>query len=225
MNRMNSWSPKILDFYQNLSAHPMAKDFEVLYPYTENEVKAVMKAFYEKFYDDTGSRTMILGINPGRFGAGVTAIPFTDPLRLERDCGIAHALQGGRELSSVFVYELIDRLGGVEDFYRKFYISSVSPLGFVREGKNLNYYDDQILFKSWKPWIVEQMWKQLEWPVKRDKVILWGKGKNYKYFKALNEEEEYFDEIIVLPHPRWVMQYRLKEMEKWLEKFVAKMTH
>lgn len=220
---MNSWSDKILDFYQDLSAYPVAKDFEVLYPYAVTEVKAVMKAFYEKFYRDAGKRTMILGINPGRFGAGVTAIPFTDPLRLENDCGIAHALQGGRELSSVFVYELIDHMGGVETFYQQFYISSVSPLGFVREGKNLNYYDDQTLFENWRPWIIEQMWKQLDWPVRRDRVILWGKGKNYKFFKALNEEEGFFDEITVLPHPRWVMQYRLKEKDEWLSEFVAKM--
>ena len=220
---MTFWNEKILDFYQKLQRHPDEKDFEVLYPYSDEEVKAVMAAFYEKFYRDQDERIMVLGINPGRFGAGVTAIPFTDPLRLEKDCGIPHFLQGGRELSSVFVYELIERLGGVQAFYKQFYISSVSPLGFVRDGKNLNYYDDPSLFESWKPWIIQQMWKQLAWPIRRDKVILWGKGKNYKFFKALNEEEGFFDEIIVLPHPRWVMQYRLREKEKWLGEFLAKM--
>ncbi|HKK89497.1 MAG TPA: uracil-DNA glycosylase family protein [Saprospiraceae bacterium] len=220
---MTSWSEKILDFYQDLQQHPKETDFEVLYPYSDKQVQSVMAAFYEKFYQGQDKRTMILGINPGRFGAGVTAIPFTDPLRLRDECGITHALQGGRELSSVFVYELIEQMGGVKAFYGQFYISSVSPLGYVRDGKNLNYYDDQALFESWKPWIVRQMWRQLDWPVRRDKVILWGKGKNYKYFKALNEEEGFFDEIVVLPHPRWVMQYRLKEKAKWLDNFVAEM--
>lgn len=44
-----------------------------------------MKTFGEsafKFF------TNILGINPGRFGAGTTGIAFIDPIRLENECGI-----------------------------------------------------------------------------------------------------------------------------------------
>ena len=52
-----------------------------------------------------------------------------------------------QELSSVFMYEMINAYGGAELFYKRFYITAVSPLGFVKNGRNLNYYDDKILAK------------------------------------------------------------------------------
>ena len=44
--------------------------------------------------------TLILAINPGRLGAGVTNIAFTDPVHLERDCGIANDFPKREELSA-----------------------------------------------------------------------------------------------------------------------------
>ncbi len=38
-------------------------------------------------------RYLILGINPGRFGGGITGIPFTDPIRLQNICGIENDFQ------------------------------------------------------------------------------------------------------------------------------------
>jgi hypothetical protein len=43
----------------------------------------------------------------------------------------------------------------------KFYISAVSPLGFVIEGKNLNYYDDKVLQQRIQPFVIDCMEKQL----------------------------------------------------------------
>ena len=84
----------------------------------------------------------MLGINPGRFGAGVTGITFTDPVRLEKECGIPNNFDKRQELSSVFIYDFIAAWGGAEAFYSRFFLSAVFPLGFTREGRNLNYYDD-----------------------------------------------------------------------------------
>jgi len=50
-----------------------------------------------------------------------------------------------------------------------------------------------------------------------------GQGKNYKYFSKLNEKHQFFDEIVPLPHPRWVMQYRRKRMEEFRDMFVEKL--
>jgi len=45
-------------------------------------VRKLIREFYTKFYSDCKPRQLVLGINPGRFGAGATGIPFTDTRRL-----------------------------------------------------------------------------------------------------------------------------------------------
>src|SRR5690606_32849252 len=115
----------------------------------------VAKKFYSKYYNDNDRRSLILGINPGRLGAGATGIPFTDTKRLSDECGIHPIGMHTHEPSSVFVYDMIDAYGGVEMFYRNFYISSVCPLGCVavKQGKelNYNYYDSKSLERSIPP--------------------------------------------------------------------------
>jgi hypothetical protein len=71
----------------------------VLYPYRDPAVMAATTAFYEKFFDDARKRVFIIGINPGRFGAGTTGVPFTDPVSLER-VGITNPFPNRRELSA-----------------------------------------------------------------------------------------------------------------------------
>ena len=61
---------------------------EVMNPFIDNETMNICKKFYKKYYDDHNSRTLIIGINPGRFGGGITGIPFTDPIRLQGECCI-----------------------------------------------------------------------------------------------------------------------------------------
>ena len=51
-------------------------------------------------------------------------------------------------------------------------------------------------------------------------AICMGQGKNYKYFQKINEQYQFFDLIIPLPHPRWVMQYRRKHMETFVKNYV-----
>ena len=43
---------------------------------------------------------------------------------------------------------------------------------------------------------------------------------SYKYFKNLNDREKFFEEIIPLPHPRWVMQYKRKRKDEFVITFV-----
>lgn len=114
---------------------------ELLNPYRNPVTWKIGRKFYRKYYGDSHARTLTLGINPGRFGAGLTGIPFTDPVHLENVCGIPNYFAKKPELSAAFVHEMIRLFGGPERFYRKFYISSVSPLGFTRGTKNYNYFD------------------------------------------------------------------------------------
>ncbi len=196
----------------------LPKDIEWLMPYDEPETKKCMSTFYQKFYGDNLKRTFILGINPGRFGAGLTGIPFTDPIRLTQ-LGIENSFPQKPELSSVFVYDMINACGGPESFYRKYYITSLSPLGFVNGGKNYNYYDDPQLSKLVRPFIISNIETQLKFGADTSKVFCLGQGKNFEYLSKLNDEYHWWERVIPLPHPRWVMQYRLKRKEEFIQTY------
>src|SRR6476661_2710606 len=155
-------SDKILDFLFGLEfPFQLPPQVEVMRPFSDAETARVVESFYNKYYNDDKPRYCIIGINPGRFGGGVTGIPFTDPIRLEKECGIKNDFIKKQELSSVFIYEMINAYGGVEKFYHNYYISAISPLGFVKDGKNLNYYDDKSLMKKIEPFVADCINKQL----------------------------------------------------------------
>ena len=126
----SSFAEKIISFYQELDfGGSLPAGIKIMNPFRNNpEILPVISKFYCKFYNDNKIRHLILGINPGRFGAGVTGIPFTDTIRLKEKCSIDLPGVKSFETSSVFVYEMIDRYCGPEKFYGDFYISSVSPL-------------------------------------------------------------------------------------------------
>ena len=181
-------------------------------PYKDAAAWAVTEQFYPKYYHDRRPRAFIFGINPGRHGAGVTGIPFTDPIRLAEKCGIANGFQKRGELSSEFVYAVIDAFGGPETFYGQYHFTALSPLGFVRDGKNLNYYDDKELTKASEPFILRCIRRQLATMPTYPICYCLGEGANYNYFSRINERHRFFETIIPLPHPRWVMQYRRKKI-------------
>lgn len=216
-----TFAHKILDFHKNLRPDwKLPKEVELLFPFDNKDTWQVMTAFYEQYFNDTRQRTLIFGINPGRFGAGITGTPFTDPKILEEICGIPTPFAKRHELSAIFVYEYIQAYGGPDLFYKDFYITSICPLGFVKGGKNYNYYDDKVLEKAVTPHIIHNIKSNINFGCNEKVALCMGQGKNYKYFKKLNEKEGFFEEIIPLPHPRWVMQYRRKRMEEFVNLFV-----
>ncbi|MDQ6755476.1 MAG: DUF4918 family protein, partial [Bacteroidota bacterium] len=158
-----------------------------------------------------------------RFGAGITGIPFTDPIRLKNICGIDNHFQQKQELSSLFVYDIIHAFGGAEKFYKHFYVTAVSPLGFTRHGKNLNYYDDKHLQNNIKDFVIDSMKKQLKFGINTDVAFCLGDGKNYKYLTKLNDEQKFFDKIIPLSHPRFIMQYKLKKKDEYIQSYLDKL--
>ncbi len=194
-------------------------------PFGDRIVRDIMSSFYRKFYHDGCPRHAILGINPGRFGAGSTGIPFTDTKRLSVDCGIPIDSFRTHEPSSVFIYDMIRECGGVERFYSRFFITSLSPLGFVRRnhgGKEVNYnfYDDPKLEATVTPFIVRCLRKQISFGIQRDVAFLLGAGKNFKFFSRLNESHRFFEKIVPLEHPRFIMQYRMKRKAEFIHKYV-----
>ena len=220
-----TFADRIMAFYDKLKINEqLPEKVEVMNPYTNESTKKACEVFYHKFYHDNRTRRIILGINPGRFGAGVTGIPFTDPIQLEKACGISNNFEKKPELSSGFIYKLIENMGGAKPFYSHYYIGAVSPLGFVKNGKNFNYYDDRKLEQSLKPFIVKSLVQQIALGVNTEKCYCLGNGKNYAYLQRLNEELKIFHKIIPLPHPRWIMQYRRKQLQKYIDEMSRKLS-
>jgi hypothetical protein len=216
---------RILDFYDNLDiGSEPPPGVIVMNPFAIPDAREVTKRFYEKYYSDGSPRMMIFGINPGRFGGGVTGIPFTDPIRLRTECNIEHPFRELPELSSVFIYQMIAAMGGPDKFYSKFFITALSPLGYTKDNRNLNYYDEKDLLEKVEPFIVKSIRRQMELVNGFDICFCLGEGTNYKYFVKLNAIHQFFKEIVPLPHPRWIMQYRRKTVNDFVELYHNKLT-
>lgn len=215
------FATQVLQFFSTLSLSvSLPRGVQVLNPYQDKLVFELCQQFYTQYYSDTNPRSMIIGINPGRFGGGLTGIPFTDPIKLETICGIKNTLTRKQELSSDYIYKVIDAFGGPEIFYKKFYFTSVSPLGFTREGKNLNYYDDVKLTARLKPFMLACMRSQLAFGIKTNVAYCLGEGDNYKFLSQFNEQHQFFEKIIPLAHPRFIMQYKRKSLNKYIDSYL-----
>ena len=217
-----TFGSRVIDFYEHLKPPRLTGlGVDALFPFRDPVVRQCTTAFYRKFFGDNAPRTFILGINPGRFGGGTTGIPFTDPVSMERQCGIANPFQKRRELSAEFVEALIERFGGPREFYGRFFFSAASPVGFTKDGKNYNYYDSPKLLAAVKPFIVKTMREQLAFGARRDLAIVLGTGKNFDFIRRLNEEQAFFERLECVEHPRFIMQYRRPHVKRFLDKYEA----
>ena len=103
---MKTFADKVIAFNKSLDFNgKLPKGISIMNPFKEEEnVLKISSLFYKKYYNDTNRRYLILGINPGRFGGGLTGIPFTDPKRLEKYCNIKYSSHRAHEPSSDFVF-------------------------------------------------------------------------------------------------------------------------
>ncbi len=223
-----NFADRVIDFNRKVSfSGTLPAGISIMNPFRGDDgyILEVSSAFYRKYYSDNNRRHLILGINPGRFGAGFTGVPFTDTKRLTEECGIPYSGRQTHEPSSVFVYEMINAYGGPELFYSHFYITSVCPLGFTQTGpggrvRNYNYYDRPDLTAAVYDFMVENIRSQIELGISTDTCFCLGTGKNEKFLLALNGRFNFFDRIIALEHPRFVMQYRSKSMHQYIVKYL-----
>lgn len=226
---MSTFADRIIDFNQNLHFEGvLPDDIAILNPFkTVPGVMALSTLFYQKYYSDDQPRRLILGINPGRLGAGLTGVPFTDPKRLADKCGIPFPGPQAHEPSSVFVYEVVDAYGGPGRFYRDFYIHSVCPLGFVKKTDkgevNYNYYDSRALTRAVYPFILDNLHRQIKMGVFTDRCYCFGTGQNFAFLEKINQEHRFFDQIIPLEHPRYIMQYKAREKAKYVARYLEQL--
>lgn len=227
---MQTFADKVIQFNKTIHfSGSLPAGIRIMNPFREDKkVNAVAASFYMKYYNDYHTRQIILGINPGRFGGGITGIPFTDPKRLVEKCGIPFHGDLKHETSSVFIYEMIDAFGGAEAFYKKMYINSICPLGFTSintKGKevNYNYYDSKELTAAVYDFINSSIRKQLMFGIDTDTGFCFGTGKNEKFLRELNEEKKYFTKIVALEHPRFIMQYKARTKKFYIDKYLSRL--
>ncbi|MFA6060462.1 MAG: uracil-DNA glycosylase family protein [Taibaiella sp.] len=227
-----TFGQNVIRFHEQLIySRPAPPDgINVINPFVESMTAMDnLRLFSEKYLNDKNQRHIILGINPSRLGAGVTGIPFTDTKRLVSECKIPYEGKPTHEISSVFIYEMIEAFGGVSDFYNRFYINSPFPLAITKttsEGKeiNYNYYDSVALMKTVRQFIIKSMRQLIDLGIARDTCFCLGTGKNARFLKQLNNDHGFFRKIIPLEHPRFIMQYKSAAKDLYIEKYIKALT-
>lgn len=226
-----TFGDNVIDFNRHLHySGKLPEGFQVINPYLDNpETMEAMQQFYHKYYHNSNQRKFIIGINPSRHGAGVTGVPFTDTKRLESVCGIKMPSAHTHEVSSVFMYDLIAQYGGAKDFYKQFYINSPFPLAIIRQTKdskwlNANYYDDTVLFEMVKDFMITSLKQHISMGLDTSTVFVLGK-KNADFIHKLNTEVKLFDSLKTLEHPRYIQQYKTKEKQQYIDKYILTLNH
>lgn len=123
------------------------------------------------------------------------------------------------------MYEVINAFGGPEVFYQHFYVHSICPLGFTKVAENgsevnYNYYDSPALTAAVQDFMIESTRKQLAFGIETDIAFCFGTGKNEKFIRKLNAQENFFKETIALEHPRFIMQYKSKTKAFYIDKYL-----
>lgn len=167
-------------------------------------------AFCQLFYSDAVPRVMICGTNPGRFGAGMTGIPFLDYMSLSQI--IPGIDRQDSEKSASFFFQVVRRFG-VDLFFRTFYVSNFSSVGYLKDGKNLNYYDLPPAALA----IVERNFLSEVEAINPTHVISLGEAVQRSVKKLLPAS---VDCSLRLPHPSWVTTYRVNDMGRWVARYL-----
>jgi len=222
-----TFAEKVIRFNKNLhyTGDPLPTGIRIMNPFRESpDTMRIVETFYRKYYNDNNKRRIMLGINPGRFGGGLTGIPFTDTKRLTNECNISYNGKTSHEPSSVFIYKMISEYGGTEKFYGDFFINSPCPLGFTsnKNGKelNYNYYDSPALMTAVKGFMIDSIKELIKLGIRTDSCVCLGTGRNEKILNKLNNEYQFFGKIIPLEHPRYIMQYKSKSMDEYIKKYI-----
>ena len=111
-------------------------------------------------------------------------------------------------------------MGGPAEFYRHFYLASIYPLVLLKGGLNYNYYDSPALTKAlWADMRLSLRQQVQDLGLRRDVAVSLGR-RNGLFFQRLNEELGLFEKIVVLDHPRYLMQYKSRDLATHVAHYV-----
>lgn len=230
MSEEKTFAEQILQFNEKLSHElfELPSGYKIINPFVgeqKKQVKEVTTAFYRKYYNDTSTRRLILGSSPARRGTAVTGIPFEDAKHLQSETGIFIDKFYVNKSSSGFLYDVMKEYGGCKKFYTDFYMNFVCPLGIVRTNSkgnevNCNYYENKKLQEALYSFIVSSIRRQIDFGIDTSICYCIGSGENYKFLLRINKEYSFFNEIVPLEHPRFIMQYNSKRKDEFMEKYL-----
>lgn len=230
MIEKKTFAEQILQFNEELSrkSFDLPTGFKIINPFKgdqKEQVRKVTTAFYQKYYNDTHPRRLILGISPARRGSAITGVPFEDAKHLHKETGIFIDKFYINQSSTGFLYDVIREYGGCKKFYTDFYMNFVCPLGIVRTNSkgnevNCNYYENKKLQEILYPFIVSTIRSQIGFGIDISVCYCIGSGENYSFLSKLNKEHNFFRAIIPLEHPRFIMQYNSKRKDMFIEKYI-----
>lgn len=232
MNRMKiqkKFSDCVLEFNGWLSntSLELFDNYSISNPFNDKnkeQIKEITTMFYKKYYNDNNKRYLILGSSPARRGTAITGIPFEDANHLYKETGIMIDNFYINKSSSNFLYDVMENYGGCKKFYSDFFMNFVCPLGIVNINSkgnevNSNYYENKKLENALYNFIVESLEKQISFGIDTSVCFCIGSGENFKFLTKINEQYHFFDKIIALEHPRFIMQYNSKDRNKYLDKY------
>ena len=231
MNKKKTFAEHILQFNDNLSHEELdlPSGFKVINPFKgeqKEQVRKVTTLFYQKYYNDIHTRRLILGSSPARQGSAVTGVPFEDASHLQSETGIFVDNFYINKSSSGFLYDVIKKYGGYDKFYTDFYMNFVCPLGIVRINSkgsevNCNYYENKKLQEALYLFIVSTIRSQIAFGIDTSVCYCIGSGENYRFLSEINKKYNFFNKIIPLEHPRFIMQYNSKNKDIFIEKYIS----
>ena len=230
MYKQKKFSESVLEFNDWLSnvTIKLPNNYKICNPFRgvdKSKINEISTLFYNKYYNDDNKRYLILGSSPARKGTAVTGVPFEDANHLYKETGIMIDNFYINKTSSNFLYDVMEQYGGSEKFYKDFYMNFVCPLGIIninnKENEiNSNYYENKKLENALYDFIVESLKKQISFGINTSICFCIGSGENFKFLEKINKKYNFFDKIIALEHPRFIMQYNSKNKDKYLNKYI-----
>lgn len=230
MNKNITFAEQVLLFQKNLSnvKLDLPTGFQLVNPLIgkqKEQVQEIMTSFYHKYYSDFHKRRLILGSSPARRGSAVIGVPFEEAGHLYQETGIYIDKFCIPKSSSDFLFEVMERYGGCKKFYSDFYMSFVCPVGIMKISSdgtavNSNYYENKTLQRTLYSFMVESIQKQIRFGIDTSICYCIGSGENFKFLLKINKEFHFFEKIIPLEHPRFIMQYNRQRKEEFLNKYL-----
>lgn len=200
------------EFKQNFSSTLAQNDIVVLDDFLNN--KDNIEKYYDKYVDFDSDKIVLCGLNPGRFGAGLTGVPFIDFKSLSKM--LSNIKKDDGESSAQFFFELVKKFG-IEKFYKICYVTNISKFGYSKKSsaKNVNYPK---LPNSAQDWLFKRFIEEMN--LIKPKVIIPLSDDVAKTLKVLTQAQQLDYKIAPkLNHPAWVMTYKKKDKNLWLQKY------